>query len=556
MTPGLHLAKGLELPLTAVTQTFAFMGKRGAGKTYGAGKLVEEMLKRDGQVVVIDPVGNWWGLRLAADGKAPGFAIPVVGGSHGDLALAPEAGALVADLVVDTGSSIVLDVSHFRKGERQRFVTDFAEQLFHRKKSARTPVHVVFEEAHLFVPQRTHSGQERMLGAMEDLVKLGRNYGIGASLLDQRPQSVNKDVLNQTECLLAFQLIGSQERKAIDLWAEDKGIGKGATRRLSELDVGQALVWSPTWLRFFDVVKIGKKRTFDGSATPEVGAASPAEKLAAIDLAALERAMSKVATETKASDPKALKKRIAELEREVRAKKPAIAAAPALPPIVDLSEVRAALDAAAAAIQQASRHLVEAAKRQAAGRSAAERRGVRPPPATRNERANGHASPELAADVGKGPGAMLAALASFHPTPLTKSQLATLAGYSPRSSTTRNYVSALRVAGHLRMPTPSTFGLTASGLAAAGPAPRPATTEELLELWCPRVTSGPAKILRLLVETYPAGLSKEDIERATGYSATSSTMRNYLSKLRANGLMASDERGYRASDTLFPEVVG
>ena len=34
-------------------------------------------------------------------------------------------------------------------------------------------------------------GQERMLGAMEDIIKLGRNYGIGVSLLSQRPQSVN-----------------------------------------------------------------------------------------------------------------------------------------------------------------------------------------------------------------------------------------------------------------------------------------------------------------------------------------------------------------------------
>lgn len=556
MSEKLHLAKGLELPLTAVTQTFAFLGKRGAGKTYAAGKLVEEMLGHDAQVVVIDPVGNWYGLRLSADGKRPGLSIPVLGGGHGDLALAPEAGALVADLVVDTGTSIVLDVSHFRKAERQRFVTDFAEQLFHRKKTTRTPVHVVFEEAHLFVPQRTFSGQERMLGAMEDLVKLGRNYGIGASLLDQRPQSVNKDVLNQTECLLAFQLVGALERKAIELWAEDKGIGKGEAQRLSALNVGQAVVWSPTWLRFFDVVKIGKKKTFDASATPELGgAAAPAQTLAAIDLAALERAMSKVAETKAAADPKVQRKRIAELEREVRrlGQRPPPVAIPTVTDFRFVARAVAAMRALADDLERQAAAAVAALPKRTpgagAGASAAGTRDARPA-------SNGHAlpSPPLSGErVGKGPMAMLQALASLHPKALTKAQLATLAGYSPSSSTTRNYLSFLRVGDYIVMHG-ARIGLSAKGLAEAGEVRQPKSTDELLELWCPRLGAGPEKILRLLVEQYPTPLGKDQIETSTGYSATSSTMRNYVSRLRANGLLAKDGDGYRASTNLFPEA--
>jgi len=52
----------LQLPLDAVTQTFAFLARRGAGKTYGAGKLAEGMLGAGAQVVVLDPIGNWYGL--------------------------------------------------------------------------------------------------------------------------------------------------------------------------------------------------------------------------------------------------------------------------------------------------------------------------------------------------------------------------------------------------------------------------------------------------------------------------------------------------------------
>jgi Helicase HerA, central domain len=69
----LRIAADLTLPLDAITQKFAFLGRSGAGKTYGAGKFVEELLDAGAQVVILDPVGNWFGLRLAADGKLPAY---------------------------------------------------------------------------------------------------------------------------------------------------------------------------------------------------------------------------------------------------------------------------------------------------------------------------------------------------------------------------------------------------------------------------------------------------------------------------------------------------
>jgi len=45
MARKLKLAKNLSLPLDAVTETFAFLAKRGAGKSYCASVMVEEMLE-------------------------------------------------------------------------------------------------------------------------------------------------------------------------------------------------------------------------------------------------------------------------------------------------------------------------------------------------------------------------------------------------------------------------------------------------------------------------------------------------------------------------------
>lgn len=88
--------RAFELPIEAVTQTFAILGLRGSGKSNAAKKLAEEMYDAGAQWVAIDPKGDWHGLRSSADGKRPGLSIPVFGGLHGDMPLAATAGAVMA----------------------------------------------------------------------------------------------------------------------------------------------------------------------------------------------------------------------------------------------------------------------------------------------------------------------------------------------------------------------------------------------------------------------------------------------------------------------------
>jgi hypothetical protein len=311
------------LPLDAATQKFAFLARSGAGKTYAATKLAEAMHAAGIPFVALDPVGVWYGLRLAADGVGPGLPIPVFGGEYGDIPLEPSAGALVADLVVDRGLSLILDVSGFRKGQRREFVTAFAEQLFHRKKTARSPLHLFLEEAQAFVPQKTYRGEERMLGAFEDIGKIGRNYGIGLSLISQRPQAVNKDVLNMAEVLVVMQTNAAHERKAIRNWIDTQGIDAGAAvDDLPNLAIGAAYVWSPQWLHFFGKVRIGAKQTYNASATPTFATAAVVPRpLEEADLAALREAM-QPSVGAATGPATTAQRRIAELERQLRARPP------------------------------------------------------------------------------------------------------------------------------------------------------------------------------------------------------------------------------------------
>lgn len=325
MTPKyIDLAADLKLPAAeAVTQKYGWIGRSGSGKTYGAERMAELFLQIGAQVIVMDWVGNWWSLRLGANGRDKGFEhVYIFGGEHGDLALEPTSGAMMADLVVDRGISVVFDMVMMRKADRTRFATAFAEQFFHRKKTNRGACHLFLEEAQAFLPQMVRGEDARMVGVFEDIGKVGRNFGIGVSLLTQRPQAVNKDVLNQTEVLLCFQTSGPQERKAVAGWIGEHGDddidddGKTVNDLLPKLAKGDALVWSPQWLQFRKQIHISKRITYDASSTPLHGKhkrVAP-KPLTPKDIEQLGESMRASVEKKKADDPALMKKLIAELE--------------------------------------------------------------------------------------------------------------------------------------------------------------------------------------------------------------------------------------------------
>lgn len=78
----LDIGGGLRLPPAAVTETFAILAKRGAGKTNTA-VLTEEVVGAGQQVVVLDPAGVWWGLRSATSGRGGGLPVVIVGDGPG-----------------------------------------------------------------------------------------------------------------------------------------------------------------------------------------------------------------------------------------------------------------------------------------------------------------------------------------------------------------------------------------------------------------------------------------------------------------------------------------
>jgi len=311
----IHIADNLSFPLDAVTQTFGILAVRGSGKSNTAAVMAEQMFAAKLPFVAIDPVGAWWGLRASRDPRGVGLSIPIFGGRHGDVPLERTGGQVIADLVADERLSCVLDSSEFSEGDKTRFLIDFAERLYRRNQD---PLHLFLEEADDFIPQRPFREQARCLHAWENIVRRGRARGLGITMITQRSAALNKNVLTQIETLIVLRTTSPQDRKAIEGWVEYHGQAKTLLESLPSLENGEAWVWSPSWLKVLKRVKIHQRLSFDSGATPKaVHGKRPPATLADVDLGAIQKRMVATIERAKAEDPKELRRRIADLERQL-----------------------------------------------------------------------------------------------------------------------------------------------------------------------------------------------------------------------------------------------
>lgn len=319
----IKLSDSIALPPSLATLTSAILGVRGSGKTNTGGVIVEDFIAQGVQVVVVDPLDVWWGLKSSASGELPGIPVVIFGGHHGDLPLHSDSAKLVAEVLVENRLSAVLSLRHLSKSAQRRFVGEFAEQVYQLKGKAknRTPLNIAIDEASSFIPQRFQSDMAKTVGAIEDLVRRGRSSGIGVTLIDQRAASVNKDVLTQIEILIAHRHTSPQDRNALKEWVNanaDTSQLKDFLETLSMLKTGEAWVWSPGEFGIFERTQIRLRSTFDSSSTPDIDDPEyKPVKMADVDLSAIETMLASQVEEVKANDPKALQSEIARLKSEI-----------------------------------------------------------------------------------------------------------------------------------------------------------------------------------------------------------------------------------------------
>lgn len=587
MNKTLKISESLTLPLEAVTQTFAIVARKRVGKTYTASVLAEEMIEAEIPIVVLDPTGAWWGLRSMANGKAEGYPVVIIGGEHGDVPLDEHGGKVIADLVVDHPGYYIIDFSGMENNAAQdRFATDFGLHFYRRKQGKRFPIHLFIDEADCFMPQQPFDNQKRMLGAFDTIIRRGGISGIGVTMITQRPAVLNKNALTQAETLIALQMSGSQDIDAIEHWTRihgskaqrDEMIGS-----LASLQRGNCWFWSPSWLQKFERVRIRERRTYNSSATPEMGTKVIIQpKLAAVDLKKLGESIQTAVETVKANDPAALKARIKELEKKIAqltrdgAQSNASAKTEVKEVPVFSEEERKLItgaDKSCVALQQDVAEIIgnlKGIQAELAGLNALAHKKISAVSAspvenqkrsytaglvisrtvTYNSKSNSPAAVYTGDQVDEflpeGEAKLLTALIQY-PDGLARSQLTVLTGY--KRSSRDAYIHRLRTKGLAETAGDNVMATQAGidRLPEAEPLPQGAA---LQDFWRNKLPSGEWKILEQLIAVFPEASSRDSLTELTGFMRSSRDA--YLHRLRSKQLITEPGRGdVRASETLF-----
>ncbi|MCO7202767.1 ATP-binding protein, partial [Microbacterium sp. CnD16-F] len=105
----------------------------------------------------------------------------------------------------------------------------------------RTPVTLVCDEAHLYLPAGNAGAADlRALDSFERIAKEGRKYGISLLVVSQRPSDVSRTVLSQCNNFIALRLTNDQDQAVVKRLMPDSM--DGLTAALPLLDVGEALL--------------------------------------------------------------------------------------------------------------------------------------------------------------------------------------------------------------------------------------------------------------------------------------------------------------------------
>lgn len=310
----------LPIPDKAFAQHTLLLGKTRSGKSSKMRLMVERLLDQKKPGGVIDPKGDWWGLKSSADGKKAGYPVVIFGGEHADVPINAQSGKAVAELVATGNRPFIIDLGGWMVGERTRFFIDFASMLF---KLTRGPRWLAIDEVHNFAPQGKVLDPDagKALHWANRLASEGAGKGITLLSASQRPQKVHKDYVTSHETLIALRVIHKLDRDAMKDWVDacgDPAVGKEMFATLASMTREEAWVYSPE-------IGLGPKRvtfpmfsTYDSFAAPTSHTAKKLKGWASVDLEEVKEKLAIAVEEAAANDPKALKARIAELERAVR----------------------------------------------------------------------------------------------------------------------------------------------------------------------------------------------------------------------------------------------
>jgi len=525
----------IKLDLDVLLRTHLLIcASTGGGKSYLIRRIVEQAASKI-PIIIVDREGEFATLRSKYD-----F---VLVGPGGETPADPRSAKLVAHTLLDIGASAVCDLFEMKSETRHEWVKNFYEALADAPKRLWGPTIVILDEAHTFAPEKGQ-GDSPAYGAVTDFAGVARKRGHGCIFATQRLSKLSKnataEMYNQAAGPTARQ--ADRDRAAYEMGISGKKDINEFADTLRTLEPGNFFFQGRAIAMDRVLVKIGPVETEHGQQGTKYTAKVPPtpEKIKAL--------LPKLADLPKMAEEKA--KTEAELRSEIRSLKAQLRAAPVATKEIKVSDPKAierAVDAATRNLLGTLRkigtlagNICEFTKDKVSSDSTAKkvviREDVQPVNRVRvHVDSDGDAHYSTSKDrLGSGAKRLLAAAAQWYPNGIPGGQWRAHAGLK-KSGTFTTYVSRL-VSSGLIVKRDNLFYATEAGVESAGESRNmaPSSTEEVLDIWRPKLGAGPNKILNVVLQMQE--LPKKELAELSGF-AESGTFTTYLSRLKTARLI-------------------
>lgn len=151
----------------------------------------------------------------------------------------------------------ILSLESLDENDMDIIVSYFSKEILRdRKESLRNgspkPIFIIFEEAHLIVPQNRHTKSKLYISR---IAREGRKFGVGICLVSQRPKTLDQESLSQCNNLIISKLIEPSDQSHVQHASEN--LSEDLLKQLPGLNVGEAVILGPA-LKIPAIVKINK----------------------------------------------------------------------------------------------------------------------------------------------------------------------------------------------------------------------------------------------------------------------------------------------------------
>jgi hypothetical protein len=288
-----------------INSGLAIIGKRGVGKSYLVGLIAERLSEIGQQFVLVDIMGQYYTLKQ----KYPVIVVSMGKEEYADFKVTVDMAEDIAKVILESGQSVVLDLSYATMLDQYRFMASFFKAFYDTAREVRRPVVLIIDEIHRITPERSMiklrevaEYQNKVAYWVAEIARTGRKHGIGYVVAGQREAETAKTSLTQCEIQINFKVTG------VDFENLRRKIPQEIANEVKNFKAGEAVVLG------FDeefVIKVDKRKTPHGGETPVF---TPVE----VDISSFLKLVEKIEKSAEESERgRDLPRRVKELESSI-----------------------------------------------------------------------------------------------------------------------------------------------------------------------------------------------------------------------------------------------